>query len=172
MPPAKLTHPALDHLAATPEIFRALLTGIHERQTLWKSAPQKWSIAEVLEHLSHIEGHCFRARLDQILSENAPVFPDYDQDAYYRAGAYSGRDAEESFAHWEEQREDNLAVLTELDPIVLPRKGTHALRGEFTLEQLLNAWAFHDLSHIRQLAGLVGMQLYHPAMGVLVDPPA
>jgi hypothetical protein len=166
----KLTHPSLDHLAATPEIFRALLTGIHERQTEWKPAPEKWSLAEILEHLSHIEGHCFRARLDRMLAEDAPVFEDYDQEAYYRAGAYSGRDAEESFAHWEEQRDDNLAFLAELDPMVLLRKGVHADRGEFTLEQLLNSWAFHDLSHVRQIAGLVGMQIYHPGMGALVDP--
>ena len=170
MAQAKLTHLSLDHLAATPEIFRALLTGVHERQTEWKPGEGRWSIAEVLEHLSHIEGHCFRARLDHMLTEDAPVFADYDQNVYYRTGTYSGRDAEESFAHWEEQREDNLAALTELDPIVLSRKGVHADRGEFTLEQLLNAWAFHDLSHVRQLAGLVGMQLYHLAMGVLVDP--
>jgi len=166
----KPTHAAIDRLAETPEIFRALLAGLHEQQTEWRPGEGRWSIAEALEHLSHVEGHCFRARLDRMLAEDAPVFSDYNQNAYYSAGTYSGREAEESFAHWEEQREDNLDLLAGLDPIVLSRKGVHADRGHFTVEELLNAWAFHDLSHVRQLADLVRMQAFLPGMGALVDP--
>jgi len=167
MPKPKLTHPALDQLAATPEIFRALMAGLHEQQTEWSPGPGRWSIAEMLEHLSHVEGHCFRARLDRILAEDAPLFADYDQDAFYAAGTYSGREAEESFAHWEEQREDNLELLASLDPLVLSRKGVHESCGEFTFEHLLNAWAHHDLSHVRQLADLLRTQIFQPGMGKL-----
>ena len=163
----KLTHSALDRLSATPDIFRSLLTGVSQPQTEWRPADNHWSLAEILEHLSHVEAHCFRARLDRILTEDAPLVEDYDQNEFYLAGAYSGRDAEESFAHWEEQRENNLELLSELDPMVLSRKAVHLLRGPFTLEALLNAWAFHDLSHVRQIAHLVATQLYAPARGPL-----
>lgn len=169
MPKNKLTHIALDHLAATPEILRALLAGVSEDQTAARPAPGRWSVAEILEHLSHIEGHCFRSRLDRMLAEDAPRFDDYDQNALAAAGVYSDDDAEESFAHWEEQRDDNLEFLAALDPIVLTRKATHATLGEFTVEQLLNAWAAHDLSHIRQIAELVRLLVYVPSMGVFAQ---
>ena len=63
-----LEHPALDQMAATPDIVRALLFGVSDEQARWKPAPERYSIAELLEHLSHIEAHCFRSRFDETLS--------------------------------------------------------------------------------------------------------
>src|ERR1700712_4534787 len=60
MPPQELEHPALDQLAATPEILRILMASVTDEIALTKPAPDRWSIAEVLEHLSHVEGHMFR----------------------------------------------------------------------------------------------------------------
>src|SRR5579863_2646176 len=102
-----LDHPALDHMAATPDVFRALLSGISDEQAYWKPSPGRFSIAELLEHLSHVEAHCFRVRFDEILAADNPEVEPYDQNAFYALGAYSNRDAEESLAHWEEQREAN-----------------------------------------------------------------
>jgi hypothetical protein len=161
----KLDHPALDQMAATPDIFRALLTGISDTQAYWKPTPDRYSIAELVEHLSHVEAHCFRIRFDEILVADNPEVETYDQNEYYAQGAYSNRDAEESMAHWEEQREENLEFLHGLDPKVLLRTGRHTERGEFTLANLLNEWALHDLGHVRQLAELVRAQLYYPEIG-------
>jgi hypothetical protein len=161
----QLEHPALDHLAATPDIIRALLAGVSEEQAYWKAAPKRFSIAELLEHLSHIEAHYFRERFDRILASDSPEFEPYDTNAFFAEGLYSGRDPEESMAHWEEQREDNLELLTGLDPIVLTRRARHTTHGPFTLSHLLNEWALHDLGHIRQLAELVRAQLYYPEIG-------
>jgi hypothetical protein len=160
-----LDHPALYQMAATPDIFRALLGGINDKQACWKPTPDRFSIAELLEHLSHVEAHCFRIRFDEILAAHNPEVEPYDQNAYYAQGAYSNRDAEESLAHWEEQREDNLEFLRGLDPKVLSRTARHTVLGQFTLENLLNEWALHDLGHVRQLAELVRAQLYYPKIG-------
>jgi hypothetical protein len=161
----KLEHPALDHMAQTPDIIRALLTGVSEEQSYWKPAGNRFSIAEVLEHMSHIEAHYFRDRFDQMLASDNPEFEPYDTNAFFAAGIYSGRDTEESMAHWEEQREDNLEMLRALDPIALTRRGHHSVLGSFTLEHILNEWTLHDLGHIRQLAELVRAQLYFPGVG-------
>ncbi|MDP9053718.1 MAG: DinB family protein [Acidobacteriota bacterium] len=160
-----LEHPALDQLAATPDIVRALLSGVSDAQTLWKPAPERYSIAELLEHLSHVEGHCFRLRFDKTLASDNPELEPYDQNAFYAAGIYSGRDAEESLAHWEEQREDNLEFLRGLEANLLLRNAHHAILGSFSLTNLLNQWALHDLGHIRQLAELVRAQVYFPHVG-------
>ena len=161
----KLEHPALEQLAATPEILRLMMMGVSEEQAQVRPAPERWSIAEVLEHLSHVESHSFRARLDRMIAENNPKLEPYDQEAYAEAGTYSGREAEESFAHWEEQRESNLEMLEGLHEGVLARVGTHGELGPITVENMLNQWAMHDLGHVRQIADLVRAQLYYPGLG-------
>ncbi|HEY6432723.1 MAG TPA: DinB family protein [Acetobacteraceae bacterium] len=165
MAPKKLEHSAIDHLAATPDIHRALLTGISDQQAYWKPTPERFSIAELLERLSHVEAHYFRHHTDQILASANPEILPYDQNAFYALGTYSNRDAEESLAHWEEQRDDNVELLRSLEPGQLSRTGRHTEVGEFTLGNLLNEWALHDLGHIRQLAELVRAQLYYPGIG-------
>lgn len=156
---------AFDHLTETPDVVHVLLTGVSDEQAYWKPTPERFSIAELLEHLSHVEGHYFRLNVDRILTEDNPEAEPYDQDAWYAAGAYSGRDAEESLAHWEDQREDNLDLLRGLDPDQLRRTARHPEVGVFTLANLVNEWALHDLGHIRQMAELVRAQLYYPEIG-------
>ncbi len=160
-----MTLPGITQLALTADVLRSLLDGITTEETGWKPEPGRWSIAEVLEHLSHVEGHGFRSRVEQMVNEDSPLLPEYDQEAFAAAGQYSGREAEESFAHFEEQRDDNLVYLESLPPAVVKRTGRHEKLGDITVGQLLNEWAFHDLGHVRQLAELVRVIRYWPEMG-------
>ena len=157
--------PGLDQLESTPEILRLLMGGLSEEDTKWKVAANRWSIAEVLEHLSHVEGHCFRARVELMVSQDNPAIEPYDQDAYYAAGQYSGRDAEDSFDHFEEQRELNLEYLRELPDAAGNRTGVHGKLGAMTVSDLMNEWAFHDLGHVRQIAEIIRALKYYPGMG-------
>ena len=115
--------------------------------------------------MSHAGGPYFRHHADQILASDNPEILPYDQNAFYKLGTYSNRDAEESLAHWEEQRDDNVELLRGLEPGQLLRTAHHTEVGEFTLGHLLNEWALHDLGNIRQLAVLVRDQLYYPGIG-------
>ena len=63
-----LEHPALEHLAATPDVFHALLAGVTHDQVYWKPTPDRFSMAELFEHLSHVEAHYFRSAIDRILA--------------------------------------------------------------------------------------------------------
>lgn len=157
--------PGVMQLETMTDILRALLDGITDEQTRWKPAPDRWSIAEVLEHLSHVESHGFRIRVERMVTENDPNLEVYDQLAYAASGQYSGREAEESMAHFEEQREDNIVYLNSLPLSVVHRTGQHEGIGPITVGQLLNEWAFHDLGHIRQIAELVRVIRYWPEMG-------
>ena len=157
--------PALDQLEATPEILRALMSGLSDEDARWKPAPDRWSIAEILEHLSHVEGHCFRPRVESAVEEDRPAWPKYDQNAYDAQGKYSGGDPEESFAHFEDQREENLEYLRRLPEGSAERSGMHAELGPVKVSELLHEWAFHDLGHIRQIAEIVRARRYFPNMG-------
>ena len=157
--------PCLDLLEATPAILRGLMTEISEGEARWKPADDRFSIAEVLSHLSHSEGHCYRARLDRFLTEEMPEFePD---DAQMHLELYKRGDPEDDFAHFEDQREANIAFLRGLPAETGERKAAHKEAGEITLSQMLHEWALHDIGHIRQIAELVRARRYLKGAGPL-----
>ena len=159
--------PCLDLLEATPEILRGLMSEISEEDARWKPAEDRFSIAEVLSHLSHSESHCYRARLDRFLSEEMPEFePD---DAQMHLDIYENADPEEDFAHFEDQREVNVEFLRRLPAEAGNRKARHLAAGEITLSQMLHEWALHDLGHIRQIVELVRARKYLAGAGALGD---
>ena len=165
MAKTEFEHPAIDQIAATPEILRLMMAPVSEEQSRWKPAPDRWSIAEILAHLSHIEGHYFRAGVEAMLSKNDPAVEPYDQKEWDAEGAYRDREPEESFAHFEEQRENNVMFLREMEPRSVLRAGRHPEVGKVTVADYLNEWALHDLGHVRQIAELIRAQLYYPGVG-------
>jgi hypothetical protein len=159
--------PCLDLLEATPGILRGLISEISDEDARWKPAPDRFSIAEVLAHLTHSEGHCYRARMDRFLAEEMPELePD---DAHMHLELYKNGDPEEDFAHFEEQRETNIELLRGLPADVGSRKAKHRAAGEITLSQMLHEWALHDLGHVRQIAELVRARKYLAGAGPLGD---
>ena len=157
--------PCLDLLEATPAILHGLMSEIDDEDARWKPAPDRFSVAEVLAHLSQSEGQCYRARLDRFLREEMPEFePD---DAQMHLERYRNGDPEEDFAHFEEQRETNIERLRGLPANTGSRKARHQTAGEITLSQMLHEWALHDLGHIRQIAELVRARKYLSGAGPL-----
>src|SRR5512140_930753 len=150
--------PCLDLLEATPGIVRALMTELTEADARWKPAPERFSVAEVLAHLSHSEGHCYRMRLDRFMSESLPEFEPDDAQMYL--DLYRLADPEDAFDYFEEQREMNIEYLRELPSAAGQRKALHREYGEITLSEMLHEWALHDLGHIRQITELVRARKY------------
>ncbi len=157
--------PCLDLLQATPEILRGLMSELSEEDARWKPAPDRFSIAEVLAHLSHSEGHCYRMRLDRFMAETRPEFEPDDAQMYL--DLYRDADPEVAFDQFEDERETNLEFLRGLPEGAGDRIALHRTYGEITLAQMLNEWALHDLGHIRQVAELVRARKYQAAAGPL-----
>lgn len=157
--------PCLDLLEATPAILRGLMSEISEEDARWKPAPDRFSIAEVLSHLSHSEWHCYRERLDRFLAEDMPQFEPDDAGMYL--DLYRDADPEEDFAHFEDLRETNLERLRALPADAGARRALHHAAGEITLSQMLHEWALHDLGHVRQIAELVRARRYLAGAGPL-----
>jgi hypothetical protein len=157
--------PCLDLLEETPGILRGLMTEISEEDARWKPAEDRFSIAEVLAHLSHSEGHCYRLRIDRFLAEELPAFEADDAQMYL--DLYRNGDPEEDFSHFEEQRETNIELLRGLPADAGNRRARHSEAGEITLAQMLHEWAMHDLGHVRQIAELVRARKYLAGAGPL-----
>ena len=155
--------PCLEFLEATPGILRGLMTELSEEDARWKPAPERFSVAEVLAHLSHSESHCYRMRVDRFMSETRPEFEPDDAQMYL--DQYCGADPEEAFDHFEDQRASNIEFLRHLPDGADGRVALHREFGEITLAQMLHEWALHDLGHIRQVAELVRARKYHAGAG-------
>jgi hypothetical protein len=157
--------PCLDLLEASPAILRGLMAELTAEDVRWKPAPDRFSVGEVLAHLSHTEGHCYRMRLDKFMEEDNPEFE--SDDAQFHLELYRKADPEDSFDHFEEQRETNIEFLRALPKGSGSRKALHQKVGPITLEQMLHEWAMHDLGHIRQVAELVRARKHLAGAGPL-----
>jgi hypothetical protein len=157
--------PCLDLLEATPAILRGLMAEISDEDARWKPTADRFSIAEVLSHLSHSEGHCYRYRLDRFLAEDMPEFE--SDDAQMHLDVYRNADPEEDFSHFEDQRDTNLELLRGLPAEAGHRKARHLAAGEITLSNMLHEWALHDLGHIRQVAELIRARKHLAGAGPL-----
>jgi len=155
----------LDQLQATPAILRGLMCGLSLEDTEWKPAPDRFSVAEVLAHISHSEHHCYRTRVDRFLTEELPEFEPDDAAMYLEL--YRDANAEDAFNHFEEQRDANVEYLRTLPRSTGERRARHQEVGEITLQQMLHEWAMHDLGHIRQIAELVRARKHLRAAGKL-----
>ena len=157
--------PCLDLLEATPGILRGLVCELSKEDTDWKPAPDRFSVAEVLAHLSHSEGHCYRLRVNRFMTEEVPALEPDDAQMYL--DLYRGRDAKEELASFRDQRKANVEYLRGLPALAGDRRALHAEVGEITLAQMLHEWALHDLGHIRQIAELVRARRYREGAGPL-----
>ena len=157
--------PCLDLLEATPRILRGLMSELTDDDARWKPAADRFSVAEVLAHLSHSEGHCYRVRVDRFLAETRPAFEADDAQMYL--DLYRDADPKDAFDQFAQQREATIEYLRALPPEAGGRVALHGEAGEITLNQMLHEWALHDLGHIRQIAELVRARKYLHGAGPL-----
>jgi UDP-N-acetylmuramate dehydrogenase len=150
--------PGVDQLESTPVALQALLAGCGEREMLWKPAPERWSLAEVLAHLADTEENCYGPRLplfrEEILAEIAGFEP-----------TTISAPAADSLARFLRARKRHVALLRRTSGAAAVARARHESIGIYTFAQQLNEWAFHDLGHLRQIAELVRAVKYWPAMG-------
>jgi hypothetical protein len=157
--------PCLDLLEATPDILSGLVRELSSQDAQWKPAPDRFSVAEVLAHLSHSEGHCYRLRIDRFMTEDMPELEPDEAQMYL--DLYRGREAEDEFKRFKVQRMTTIEYLRGLPASTGDRRAFHKDAGEITLSHMLHEWALHDLGHIRQIAELVRARRYLPGAGPL-----
>jgi hypothetical protein len=136
--------------SATPKKLERLLKGVPAAKLRKRPAPAKWSVAEIVAHLSDTELVVgFRIRL--ILgSPGTPIQP-FDQDVWVVALHYDKRDVRQSLAQFRALREANLLLLKRLTPQQWKHHGMHAERGEESVETIVQMMAGHDLNHVAQI---------------------
>jgi hypothetical protein len=136
--------------AATAKKLERLIKGVPAAKLRKRPAPDRWSVNEILAHLSETEiVGGFRMRL--ILGAPGTPIVAFDQDAWVVSGHYDKRDARKSLEQFRVLREGNLRLLKSLTAEQWKHFGMHAERGQETIERIAAMFAGHDLNHIEQI---------------------
>ena len=136
----------LEFLEQQLEQSAALFSGISEDKSLYRYAPDKWSIRQLLNHVSDTE-RAFAFRALWFARGFSDPLPDYDQHI-----AVSGAEADRiSWAkHCEEFRQVRLStvsLLTNLPPEAWMRRGTASNR-QFSVRAVAYIAAGHVSHHL------------------------
>ena len=140
----------LERLRRGAELVAVSITGAAGSEVDFTPAPGKWSIRQIVAHLSDSE-IAAAMRLRRIIAEDNPRLEAYDQDAWANNLGYSRRKPSQALETFRRIRAENYELLKELPEAAFDRVGLHSERGPLTLKQLTRLVAEHAESHASQL---------------------
>ncbi len=140
-------------LEDSTEMIRALLSGVAQEESQVRSAPELWSMLEVICHLYDEEREDFREHVDFILHRQNEEWHEIDPQGWVTARKYN----EQGFAGMQDkffaEREASLRWLRELPHPNWETTYTSKY-GTTRAGEMLACWIAHDNLHIRQLVEL------------------
>lgn len=145
---------ALKVQRATAAKLKKLVRGLTLKQINWQPQPGKWSIAQILAHLSDVE-IVVSWRMRSVIGSDGITLQPFDQDAWASVFEYGDRDPKQSLEVFRVLRENNLAMLKSLPREAWDRHGIHLERGKETVAHLVRMLAGHDVNHTKQIEGIV-----------------
>ncbi len=141
----------VDALAATPDVFRAVLAGVDPglaRRA--RGGDEGWSVVQVACHLRDAEERALE-RARAMRDEDEPALPGYDQDAWAIERRYAEDDLGRALDAFFAFRAEHLAFLRALAPAAWARSGIHAEQGRITIEAHTVHLVSHDAQHLAQV---------------------
>ena len=144
--------PGHDILATLEEQHRAtvaLLAKRSEKDGDFRYAPEKWSVKEVIGHLSDTE-RIFGYRILRIARADRTPIEGFEQDDYVRNGPFSRCRLADLVEDFSNVRRATLSLLRNLDEAAWTRRGI-ANKNEVSVRAIAWIVAGHELHHRRIL---------------------
>jgi uncharacterized damage-inducible protein DinB len=138
-------------IASTPARLARVLEVMTAEQIEKRPAPGKWSVREIMAHLTDCE-IAFGFRLRQAAAGVEMIQP-FDQDDWARN--YSGYDVQAAMTTHRALRVWNLAFVRSLTEKQRAQEVTHPERGTMTVWTIVETMAGHDLHHLAPLEKLL-----------------
>lgn len=128
-------------------LLREATSGVGRSQQLLRPIAGKWSIMEVVCHLSDMES-VFADRMKRVIAEDNPTLPDADETRFALSLAYHDRSLPEELTIVELTRRQMARILGSLPESAFARHGTHTTAGILTLEDLVTKAESHLRHHV------------------------
>jgi len=149
---------SIEILANTPEVLKALLSGLSEEWLKGSEGANTWSPYDVLGHLIHGEKTDWIPRAKIILSDSSDkTFVPFDRFAQMNQ---KEKNIDELLEEFDSLRKANIEELKEFQLNIedLEKEGIHPELGKVKLKELLATWVTHDLGHLVQISRVMAKQ--------------
>lgn len=137
----------------TPLKLRRALSGLGERQLATPPAKGKWSIRQIIAHISDAEV-ALGYRIRKVIAEPGSRLQAYDQDRWavrLHHGEIPVRAQLELLAALQRVHGE---LFRRLNPSELKRHGMHEERGKETVERMIHMLIGHGINHLKQVEAI------------------
>jgi hypothetical protein len=140
----------LERFRRGPELIASALTGAAGSEVDFRPAPDKWSVRQIVAHLSDSE-LVAAERIRRIVAEDNPQIVAYDQNKWAENLDYSRRKPSQSLEMFRNIRAESHELLKGVPEPAYQRAGQHSERGPMTLVSLVELMARHAEKHAQQI---------------------
>ncbi|MEZ6015505.1 MAG: DinB family protein [Planctomycetota bacterium] len=139
----------LETLRAQLDDVLALMASLPVGRHHHRYAPGKWSIAELMGHLTDTE-RVFSLRALCFARKDPGPLPGFDEDPYVEAAGFDARGLPSIMQEFEHLRRANLALFGSFDAAAFERRGTASGR-DISVRALVYLTAGHVAHHLQVL---------------------
>ena len=143
----------LERFRRGAELIATVTTGAAGPELDYSPAPGKWSIRQIVCHLSDSE-IVGADRFRRTIAEDNPTIIKYDQDAWAEKLDYSRRKFSQALETFRRIRQENYELLKEMPAGTFDRVSAHSERGPVTLANWVRVYAEHAENHARQIKAI------------------
>jgi hypothetical protein len=136
----------LEHLRANLDVTAAFLRSLPEECLLYRYAPGKWTVKEIVQHLADDE-RIYAYRALRFARGDATELPGFDQDAYTAETGANRRTLDDLLGEFATVRAGTLSLYAGLDDSVLVRAGV-ASGNVMSVRAIAYHIAGHELRHM------------------------
>jgi uncharacterized damage-inducible protein DinB len=136
------------------ELFTAgknldLLKSLSNEQAAYRYAPGKWSIKQIIGHITDHE-RIMTYRALRFSRKDRTALPGYDQDTFVDNSRFDEQPVSQLVTDLENVRNASISFIKSLSPEQLALTGT-AWKYELTVEEFLKATIGHEVHHMEVL---------------------
>jgi hypothetical protein len=141
----------VDRIRASARVVRQAVDGVRRERLATPPRDGEWSALEALTHLRDVVVHVHGLRIRRLLYEPAPVFADFDEEAYRRASLARGESAGHLLETIVGEHEQLARLLETLPDADWMREGRHPSLGPMSVAFLARRVGEHAEEHAAQI---------------------
>lgn len=134
---------------AYPELKKALRK-FPKRMWKFKPAPDRWSIHEIIIHITDSEANSF-VRCRRFIAEPGKTVLGYDEHEWSKVMAYHNQSTDIALDLFKHLRKSSYELIRKLPDSVWSNTVEHTERGTMNFDQWLETYEKHPYAHINQM---------------------